>query len=59
MQPLAIGRHPWHWLRQRLLRDQALPLEPVSEVVDPMIRGNILLPHAEAVAALRIQVQFR
>jgi hypothetical protein len=46
----------WRWLRETLLREQALPLKPVCEPVDPMIHRKILLVHCEAVFALRVYV---
>jgi hypothetical protein len=43
---------PW------LLFHEALQGEPVGEVVDPVIGGDVLSAHAEAVAARGIHVEF-
>ena len=40
-----------------LLLQKALQVEPFGEAVDPMIRGEVLLAHAEAVAAFGVHVQ--
>src|SRR5208282_924227 len=41
-----------------LLAQKALELQPLSEPVDPVIGGNVLLPHSEAMSTLGIHVKF-
>ena len=41
-----------------LLVQEAFHLEPIGEAIDPVVGGNVLYRHAEAVAALRVHVQF-
>src|SRR5437899_4087849 len=47
----------WLWPRSLLLQP-TLKLEPLGEAVDPMITGEVLLVHSEAVATLGVHVQF-
>src|SRR5215472_10630620 len=41
----------------RLLLQEALEFQPVRKAINPVVCWNVLLPHAEAVAALRVHVQ--
>lgn len=42
----------------RLLLQEAFLLQPVGEAVDPVIGGDVLGAHAEAVSASGIHVEF-
>jgi hypothetical protein len=42
----------------RLFLQPTLELQPLGEAVDPMIGGEVLLVHSEAVATLGVHVQF-
>ena len=41
-----------------LLLQPSIQFEPIGESVDPVIGGETLLPHSEAVAAFLVHVQF-
>src|ERR1700684_2244925 len=57
---LPVKRQPTqnYCLRLCSLLQEALELEPVDKAVDPVVGGDVVLVHAEAVAAFGVHVEF-